>query len=768
MQRFERADEPPPAVLSGPEASNARRVLVDFMRYGYEKRSQTNVPRSGLSLEDASMRAALHRLFRGRCAFCEANDSLSAYRFRPAAEALPAARSDQAHLYYAWLENAWENLYPICPSCQPSQWNWFPVTGARVGLPTDEALDRYAQEDLGLWRDYPIREKPVLLDPCEEKTLHAHLLPQVDGYLGGLSDRGVATIEHFNLNAQSRVQARRGRYAEYFAALTAGLTRYEFRHQADEVLEFDQLEFGGTWYLLLRRMAAALGPEFGARPIVSMARIDRFYAAMAGKRDTAERLEEAWQRVARNDDDAMTPRMAPARRQGSAHITGLRLTNFKAIEDLLITMPTPPQAGTPDGAARAVPSLLILGENSSGKSSILESVALALSDEAARQKLSLKPGNFMLNPAYLGAGDDQAPRQAEVEVLLSSGDFRRLTIDQRGMRDHGRPDAEVIPVFAYGAFRQYQHKQRPHSADKYIRNLFDGSVLSNPEKWLLGLSPTAYAMVMRALREILSIEGEFEVVRKDTVEQRCYMITAFAGPDGVQQFSRTPLGAVSSGFRSVLAMACDIMQGLMDSRVYAGFESLATARGVVLIDEVEAHLHPRWKMQIMRGLRRALPQMTFIATTHDPLCLRGMEDNEVVVLQRVSSSGSPSSTDLPMLVETLVNLPPISELRIEQLLTSDFFQLYSTDAPEMEAQLAHIGDLLAKDADSLSPAEKTAVDNFRKDIAQALPIGASEAHRLVQEAVAEYLVERRAAAQQRMASLRDSAKRRIVDALRGI
>eukprot|EP01034_Spumella_vulgaris_P009128 gene9128-11597_t len=57
----------------------------------------------------------------------------------------------------------------------------------------------------------------------------------------------------------------------------------------------------------------------------------------------------------------------------------------------------------------------------------------------------------------------------------------------------------------------------------------------------------------------------------------------------------------------------------------------------------------------------------------------------------------------------------------------------------MEAQLAHIGDLLAKDAGSLSPAEKTAVDNFRKDIAQALPIGASEAHRLVQEAVAEYL-----------------------------
>ena len=108
MQWFDRAGEPPPAVLTGKEASYNRRMLSDFMRFGHEKLSQSNVPRSSLSLDDSSMHGALDRLFHGRCAFCEARDKISPYRFRPAAEALPAAKVDQPHLYYAWLENAWE------------------------------------------------------------------------------------------------------------------------------------------------------------------------------------------------------------------------------------------------------------------------------------------------------------------------------------------------------------------------------------------------------------------------------------------------------------------------------------------------------------------------------------------------------------------------------------------------------------------------------------------------------------------------------------
>jgi hypothetical protein len=292
-------------------------------------------------------------------------------------------------------------------------------------------------------------------------------------------------------------------------------------------------------------------------------------------------------------------------------------------------------------------------------------------------------------------------------------------------------------------------------------------VLSNPERWLLELPDDRFRMVVRALREIFSIEGEFEVIERNRALNRCFIVTA-AADTASRTFARTPLSLASSGFRSVLAMTCDIMHGLMDPKANPGFETLATARGVVLIDEVEAHLHPRWKMQIMRGLRRALPAMTFIVTTHDPLCLRGMDDGEVVVLQRVVAEADRGG--LPVFVEQLVELPNVSQLRVEQLLTSDFFQLYSTDAPELESKLANVADLLAKrsQGEPLLPAEMEVLRSFEIDIAEALPIGMSEAHRLVQEAVADYLKERRVASQARMRRLHGRAKERILEALRSV
>jgi hypothetical protein len=65
--------------------------------------------------------------------------------------------------------------------------------------------------------------------------------------------------------------------------------------------------------------------------------------------------------------------------------------------------------------------------------------------------------------------------------------------------------------------------------------------------------------------------------------------------------SRTPLSSVSSGFRTILALTCDVMRWLIERE--KGFTTLDAARGLFLIDEVEAHLHPRWKVTSMDGLR---------------------------------------------------------------------------------------------------------------------------------------------------------------------
>ena len=488
----------------------------------------------------------------------------------------------------------------------------------------------------------------------------------------------------------------------------------------------------------------------------------RFY----GRGDIGKQLDAAVDALQHEDRTgvAIAQKATPAPRRSHARLTAVQVRNFRSIESLDLAMP---KAAPEAGSTAPVPSVLILGENAAGKSSLLEAIGLTLADHAARTALKLTVGSLPLDPAFLGAGPGHASRIAEVTLELDGIRSRHLAISENGYQDRNETDVPVPPVFAYGAFRHYTDRRRKHTPEKYIQSLFrPDQLLSNPERWLLGLDPTHFNMVVRALRDIFSIDDEFEVIKRE--EKRCLIMTRMTKPDGSYVDISTPLHIASSGFRSVLAMVCDIFEGLMDPRVYAGFETLTAARAVVLIDEVEAHLHPRWKMQIMRGLRKALPNVTFIATTHDPLCLRSMGDGEVLVMQKVASGDVTGGSDLPVFVEQLQDVPSVSKLTLEQLLTSNLFQLFSTDTPETDEKMAEIGDLLARQGTDLSTAELDTIDRFNQDIASALPVGSSAVHRLVQEAVVQYLRERRKASADRMRALSDKARKDIVAALRGI
>jgi hypothetical protein len=84
--------------------------------------------------------------------------------------------------------------------------------------------------------------------------------------------------------------------------------------------------------------------------------------------------------------------------------------------------------------------------------------------------------------------------------------------------------------------------------------------------------------------------------------------------------------------------------------------AMEVAEGIVVIDELGAHLHPRWRMRIVASLCEVFPRVQFVASTHDPLCLRGLFDGKVTVLRRDAEQGVVSITDLP----------PIAGLRVDQ------------------------------------------------------------------------------------------------------
>ncbi len=743
-------------MFGSPRAQRYRNDLAHFFLTDPEKRAQTRAPAPGSWLYAREVHASLKQLFNGKCAYCELRISTEMDHFRPTAEAAPRADAATSHLYYAWLAGAWDNLYPACPSCNRMKSNFFPVDGKRMGLPSAARLKEYVARHDGAWGRLG-KEDNLLLDPCRDRDFHEHLGATPHGELVERSKYGLHTIKTFGLNRPDLVSRRADSVTKYATALrnTSGsdLARFERR---SEVLDFQQLEFGGFWYLLVRDMAAKLMDEDERATMLTpenirvflMDRPKRDYLLLFAREHGARVVRKTPTSATRPAPPAPAPPVSVPRR-----IQRVQIRNFKALDSIDLNL-------RPDPAdAPREPALLILGENAAGKSSILEAVALALCDTEERGALKLASHELMLNEECMG-GPEDVLRPAMVSVEFDSGDAITFEAQRKGLSiDSSSPG---MPVFAYGAFRQYCANEEPSSGARRIVSLFDPrAIQANPERWLLGLSKDDFYQVARALREIFSIQQEFELIERQPKKGRCVLV---GGP--TKNAGRTPLSQASSGFRSILGMICEVMQGLLEKKAEDDRPSLATARAVVLIDEVEAHLHPRWKMQIMAGLRRALPKVTFIATTHDPLCLRGMEQGEAVVVRRVRRTDMRHR--VPEHVELLEALPNLTQLSVEQLLTSDFFGLFSTEDPELERTLDEYANLLTQGQHTRLAVKARRVLAPLELALAGLPIGGTAAEQLIEQTILEYLVNRRGASLARLDALTRAAKQSIVKALEGI
>lgn len=756
MQFVDRSKFPPPNEFRSDAARAERRELLTLLGESATRRSQLS-PEHRFDFGEETLQA-LGQVFKSKCAFCESKGAIHIHHFRPPAEAEPLQKSEFAHLYYAWLRTDWNNVYPACEVCATSALKQFPVRNGRRGsLPDKSELEHFTNENYGVWR-WPHRDMPWLLDPCVTRSFITHLAFDLDGGIQPLSRAGSETIANFQLDRSELNRSRARAFDDYLYLL-----RDEAKKEAaSAAFEFATLEHGGAWHLLLRRLTVRIAQRLDIDLALDRSRLaaswERILGTSVGKAAFDASLADVRGPIAK-------PARSVVRRvRTMPRLASVRLENFKALEVIQLFIPDPIAENAEAGRESEASALLVLGENAAGKSSILEALALALCGAATRQRLGKAPSSFVLNPDMMGRVGGAGPDTARVILDFHDGNPFSLSISEQFVES----EPQSLPaVFAYGAFRQYATDTAQTRKFGKVGTLFKSTtILPNPEAWLLGLGEPQFAMVARALRRLFMIEGEFNVIVPDRANSRCMVITKIGTGEDAEEI-RTPLSVVSSGFRSVLAMVCDIFEGLLrDKNVRE--RGFGEAEVVILIDEIEAHLHPRWKMQIMSAFRRVFPGATIIATTHDPLCLRGMHDGEVVVLSRARREEI-DVNQVPVVVETLVELPNVENLTVEQLLTSDFFSMFSTDSPEAERKLAELGTLLAKRAagDRISADEESALNLLEREVIEALPLGSSEVQRLVQAAVADYLQRRHDVSAAQLVNLQSEARQRIVQALEG-
>ena len=259
--------------------------------------------------------------------------------------------------------------------------------------------------------------------------------------------------------------------------------------------------------------------------------------------------------------------------------------------------------------------IYILGENGDGKTLLLQAIAIALkgTQKDGQEKFREIKDTFDLN-------------------ILDSSD-KSYTADESTIYQN---------MFAYGANRN-NNCQLKEDDTGYL-SLFDNSLdLKDPIKWLQFLDYSenknedniiSTAQAKQLIKEILNSDVEIDINPSEVT---------FTEKGSIVEFDR-----LSAGYKGVITIICDMLVRLSENQPYV--TDIKDYEGIVLIDEVELHLHPKWKYNFVKNIRETFPLIQFIFTTHSPTVILGAsseavfykiykEDGEVCISNQIKNEG---------------------------------------------------------------------------------------------------------------------------------
>jgi predicted ATP-binding protein involved in virulence len=274
-----------------------------------------------------------------------------------------------------------------------------------------------------------------------------------------------------------------------------------------------------------------------------------------------------------------------------------------------------------------------------------------------------------------------------------------------------------INCFGYGASRRMGETSFSERADgEPFESLFSDDVaLLNAEEWLLQADYTAHAAKSEAARK--RAEKRRDEIKEvlinllpDVEDIRFAQLTEKQQKPGVEV--KTPYGWVSIkdlslGYKTLVAWMVDFASRMFDR--YPESRNPLAEPAVVLVDEIDLHLHPKWQRTLMGYLSERFPNTQFIATAHSPLVVQAASDANIVLLKRVGDH---------VIVEN--DVKAIHGWRVDQILTSDLFGLESARPPQLDALLEERTKLLSKSR--LTKKDRARLAELEEEIG-ALPTG---------------------------------------------
>lgn len=352
-------------------------------------------------------------------------------------------------------------------------------------------------------------------------------------------------------------------------------------------------------------------------------------------------------------------------------IKKLHIQNFRRFEDLEMTFEED--------------LTVLVARNGQGKSSILEAISVLLGTYVgafdlgsstgikardARRSIDLKSGEPKVGWPVRIEGQVKIPKSGN-QILhgnlkeyslareLKGPKLRTTTAEAAAIADYGKVLQTAIyeslditlPVVAYyGTGRLWKvHKnmqrQRVLTENRslgYEDCLSPSSNFVQVQQWMTRATMARIQQSSRSDRSSspsLAIKLAFIQETVDSVLEEegwsgfCYDFDHEELAMSHPEHGSLAVSQMSDGVRSVVSLVADLAFRCSRLNGSQGIEAARETRGIVMIDELDQHLHPGWQQRILQAIRGAFPRIQFIVTTHSPEVLSTVDSEQIRILQ---------------------------------------------------------------------------------------------------------------------------------------
>ena len=370
------------------------------------------------------------------------------------------------------------------------------------------------------------------------------------------------------------------------------------------------------------------------------------------------------------------------------------------------------------------------GDNGSGKSALLKAIAVALVGKDTARSLQPSFHRWIRD----GSDDNESFIQLEIvrceedDKLTASGQrpfgsFPAKLVFKNGGKEtslhtavpDGKPRSYTTPdrtvwspdaggwfCCGYGPFRRVfgaspeaTRQMVAPSTERFVTMFQEAASLAEVDQWLRNLKHKELEN-KEAEREQLALV--LELLRDDLMPNQ--IAVDRVDSDGLWLKDRNGVQLawheMSDGYRAAAALLADIVRHLIGAYGLEGLtektedgKTVIKRSGVVLIDEIDAHLHPEWQRKIGFWLKQHFPKIQFLVTTHSPIICQAADPNGLFVLPEPGSDAKPYALTNEEYRKVIASRP-------DTILLTSAFGLQNTRSPQAAEKRAELAKLAAK------------------------------------------------------------------------